>query len=489
MVKRITVAGQLLLFVVIIYFPLFLHLGNLSIRDWDEARLIANAQEMFANCDFIVTRYNGLPDLWNTKPPLMIWAQVFFLNIMGDSEITFRMPSAIAGAFTAMFILFLTIKYYKSYWFGLIITLVLITSTGYVGYHVTRTGDYDALLTLFTTISSLSIFLYTEHKKHYFLHLFFIGLILAVLTKSIQGLIFVPGIFIYIIVTRNLKNLLTNKWLYINSVVFLLVIGGYYLYRESLNPGYLEAVWFNELGGRYLNTIEYHNHPFNYYFKLLYESQFSLWIAFYFIGFALAFTFEDKRITRLVIYSAFLSIFYLVVISLSKTKLAWYTAPAFPLLAVVCGAGIYRIYLFINNAHISYKEYKLNKLIAFLMLVMFFYTPYNLIFDTVYKPKDKDGALYFYSLNNYLQNAANSDKNLKGYSIITEEYSVHLKYYVKKLRAKGSNIRFKKVDALNAGDKVIIDRRNIAQQVETKYNANIIETYNNVTIYAIVDKK
>ena len=61
--------------------PIFGYLDSYPIRIWDEARLAINAYEMLKNGDFIVTHYDNNPDMWNTKPPLMIWCQVFFMKI------------------------------------------------------------------------------------------------------------------------------------------------------------------------------------------------------------------------------------------------------------------------------------------------------------------------------------------------------------------------------------------------------------------------
>ena len=138
----------------------------------------------------------------------------------------------------------------------MIACMVLVTANGYIHIHASRTGDYDALLALFTTLFSLSIFLYVEKRSVKYLHVFFAALTLAVLTKGVQGLLFLPAIGLYIILNKQLRELLTNKWFYIDLGIFLLVAGGYYLLREQYNPGYLQMVWENQLGGRYLDALE-----------------------------------------------------------------------------------------------------------------------------------------------------------------------------------------------------------------------------------------
>jgi len=51
---------------------LFYHLGMMPLQVWDEARLADNALEMATNGLSLITTYDGSPDHWNTKPPLVM---------------------------------------------------------------------------------------------------------------------------------------------------------------------------------------------------------------------------------------------------------------------------------------------------------------------------------------------------------------------------------------------------------------------------------
>lgn len=62
-------AGWLLLFGLIIYFPIFLHLTSLPLQIWDESRLALNSCEMLKSGNIIVTYYEGLP-ICGTRNPL-----------------------------------------------------------------------------------------------------------------------------------------------------------------------------------------------------------------------------------------------------------------------------------------------------------------------------------------------------------------------------------------------------------------------------------
>src|SRR5437016_5149435 len=126
----------LFLVLLIIGIPIFGHMDDMPIRQWDEARLANNALEMYHNSDWITTYFNGSPDMWNTKPPLMIWLQVMSMHLIGVNELAIRFPAMMAAFANCMLL----------YWFiaykigrpllGLLSVLVLITSEGFVFYHV-----------------------------------------------------------------------------------------------------------------------------------------------------------------------------------------------------------------------------------------------------------------------------------------------------------------------------------------------------------------
>jgi len=130
-----------LLALLLIGIPIFLFLGALTIRLWDESRLAINACEMFHNGNYLVPTFDGAPEMWNTKPPLMIWLQVFSMKLLGINEWAIRLPSALAALFTCIILMFVSVRYVKNFWFGFIWALVLVTSSGYIEIHAVRTGD------------------------------------------------------------------------------------------------------------------------------------------------------------------------------------------------------------------------------------------------------------------------------------------------------------------------------------------------------------
>ena len=171
MKKFVNQHGLTILLLIIMAIPLFYKLGNDPIRMWDESRLSINAYEMHTEGNWIVTRYGGKPDMWNTKPPVMIWLQAVSMKLFGANELAVRLPSALAGIITMLMLMVFAGGYFNKKVLFIIAAFILITSPGYVGHHVTRTGDYDALLVLFTTLFNLCFFIFLENYSLSLIHI------------------------------------------------------------------------------------------------------------------------------------------------------------------------------------------------------------------------------------------------------------------------------------------------------------------------------
>ena len=104
------------IFVIAVLYPLVAFLDALPIFLWDESRQAANAIEMYNNYSWVVTYYDGSPDMWNTKPPLLIWLQVLSMNIMGCTVAALRTPSVLAAFATTLSLFFFIKKETGNIW-------------------------------------------------------------------------------------------------------------------------------------------------------------------------------------------------------------------------------------------------------------------------------------------------------------------------------------------------------------------------------------
>ena len=102
LLSRSTYGFTLFLLLGLAFFALFFRLSSPPMQRWDEARLALNAVEMSHDHQWLVTKHDGQPDLWNTKPPLMIWLQVLSMQALGYSELAVRLPAALAALATVL---------------------------------------------------------------------------------------------------------------------------------------------------------------------------------------------------------------------------------------------------------------------------------------------------------------------------------------------------------------------------------------------------
>ncbi len=479
--RSFKIAGYLL-YILLVSVPLFLHLDQHPLRLWDESRNAKNALEMYENGNFLVTHYEGAPEMWNTKPPLLIWLQVVFFHLLGPGELALRLPSALAGLGVCILLLAFSMHYLKSRFFAFITSIILITSIGFTQFHVTRTGDYDSLLVFFMSAYAFAFFAYTEsgNKKH--LNAFFLFLTLAVFTKSIQAFLFLPALALYAFIYH--KHLLfLSKKVILPAFLFILSVGAYYLLREKYNPGYLLAVWDNELGGRYLKANENHGGEFLFYFRMLYNHHFSFWFWFFISGvFCLVLPIKQE-LKRIGLFSLLIALSYWLIVSLSQTKLEWYEAPLFPFMSLLAAIPLYLVSTIIIN-YFNYK--KTGHLICSILLIVFFFKPYSKAIN-----RSNNSAPFVWESGIYetayvLQETLRDENEVPDYHICFEGYHAHLTFYTYLISKRGTEIKSIKKESLNQGARVWVSQSDVKKYIELNYEVQVLDTYLGATKYEVL---
>lgn len=480
--------SKYILLAAILYMPLFGHLGSKPIRLWDESRLFMNAYEMIQDHDILVTHFEGQPDMWNTKPPLLIWMQVLSMKLFGLNETAFRIPSALAALFTCILLLWFSVRYLEKPWLGIISAIILMTSTGYVQDHVSRTGDYDCLLTFFLFFSCLHFYLFTEsgHKKN--LYLFFAGTTLAILTKGVAGFFFVPSLAIYTIIRRKTGMLVLNRHFYAGLSGLALVIAGYYLLRESQNPGYLSAVFQNELGNRFLNTIENHQGDFWFYYDALTGESFAPWYVLIPAGILCVFFMKDQRLKRISLLLVILMVVYFVLISLAQTKIIWYAAPLYPVISMLAGIVIYFVFQFLTENRQLQQSFSYN-IIPGIFLYFIFITPIQKITMATYDPQELPAEKEYYEISYYLREALHGKQNMNQVYILFDGVNTHLMPYILRLREKGIVTGFADIKNPPVHTTVITNQESIKNLIASEYNTVILDYWGNIIRYRIESHK
>jgi 4-amino-4-deoxy-L-arabinose transferase-like glycosyltransferase len=451
-------------------FVFFLHMGSFAVIMWDESRNAINALEMLQNHNYIVTYFEGKPDLWNTKPPLLIWLIVISMKIFGSTEFALRLPSALSGLATTFIIFFFIKNELKSTLAGLFSALILITTSGYICEHISRTGDYDATLILFTTSFILAFykFMYadTEKTRGRSYWIFTICIILAVLTKSVAGLLMIPGALLYLVINKKVMLLINLRTLF-SILLFILMVPGYYLLNEHFNPGYIKAFLENDFG-RLSTTLSGHLHPFDFYWQNLIDKRLYPYNTIFVICLTAILFCKNLIIRRLTRYFLLPSIIYFLIISTSKTKLTWYDAQIFPILAMIMGMGIYTIYNFIFS---GFKEYTISKKIICVVIFttsIFIYPYKNIIKWVTTEPSETSWVQLRYG--DFMKMIYKSHQGFNSYKIINRDYNPHLTFYTTTLKEKGVNTKvISENDPIQLGDTLLACIDDVKQKIEDKY--------------------
>lgn len=464
-------------------FLLFGHIEKLPLRQYDEARQAINAMEMVQSGNLLVTTYDGEPETWNTKPPLLLWLQAACMIVLGPTELAVRLPSALAALMTGLMLWYFAKRKLQHEYLGLLAAAVLFTTAGYVRLHGTRTGDFDALLTLFTTWAGLSLWQYGEEHQRRHLIKFFAALALGVLTKGIAALLFAPAYLIFLIAGKQLFPLLRERAIYLGLVGFLIIVGGYYMLRNNLQPGYLAAVVQNELGGRFAQTTEGHAAGFGYYFQLLITDHFFPWIWLLPSGLLLITFSKESRLKHLWKYAFLLSLTQLLVISSSGTKLEWYAMPVYPWLAFMTASGMFYTGQLLYEGRIFSRGF--TSAIIILSLGIVFYPAFHRVKSTSYRPQEEEWDESNYAICYYLRDVLEGKRELPAHQLVHWGYDAHARYYAMRCTEQGHELKIVKQDELSAGDKVLICHPEMEAYLTAHYHCTVEPIIKNVKTYII----
>lgn len=311
---------------------------------WDESRVASNALEMSRTGFSLITTYQFKPDLWNTKPPLLIWLIAGSIRLFGPSEWAVRLPSYLASLATVALVMRFAWRLTGSTFVTVCAVALLALSSGFFGRHAGQSADYEMLLCLFSTAYVLALFELAHSARPKPWRILACALLVAgaCLTKGVAGLIPGFGAALYVIARGRWPRLFKTPWYAVGGLVFALLVGGFYLLRERASPGYLAAVQEWELGGRFLHGMKGHVESPVYYLI-------ALWQLFAFgpaLLALLAIPWLGRPRTKssvFLVYGGFVSVAMLVVLSLSQTKIFWYAVPLYPVLSIMMAIVFERI--------------------------------------------------------------------------------------------------------------------------------------------------
>ena len=480
----------LIIIIIALIIPVFGHLDSLPLFEWDESRLAISAFELLSGrTNPLIPTFDFEPDMWSTKPPLMIWMQALSMKLFGINELAVRLPSALAGIFTCFFIYWIAGRKLGHPWVGILACLVLITSQGFTGSHSVRTGDYDALLSLLTTIHCGLFFLFLRKRDNKYIYLSMLAMALAVWTKGVAALLFTPALVIFVLVDKGNYWIFRSTHFYTAALSGLLVAISYYLIREQFNPGYLQAIWINELGGRYGTVIENHSGPWYYYLDFMIRERFTYWLFVVPLGIYAGLRASDKELRKLTLYATILVIVFLAILSGAGSKLFWYDMPAYPWLSILVAQFIYAVFGRVTVHGNDRQSNKLNFLPVALLIFVFFF-PYKSAFVNGVEPKDDSYTDKAY-MGYLLKHGREGKIDVRGYKLLWDDHAQNLIWYYKTMKEEFALKQFPTWESnwnIYPGDKVAVYSNATRDWVaKTRKDLVRVQEYHGVTIDKVAE--
>jgi len=338
-----------LFLILLLSFPfIFWGVGAISLLDPDEGMYGAIAREMAEKGDWITPHFDGVRYL--EKPPLYFWLTALTISLVGPSEWTVRLWSALPALGTALLVWRMGRLLYGGA-SGLLSAIILLTSVGVFRY--TRVAATDSLL-VFSLTLSLYGFVRTILSQSSIVNgqwsgpmLFYLGMALGVLSKGLIGALFpllIAGLYFWFSGERISWNRIHFKWGLLLVVVLILP---WHLLVAWKNPGFLQFYFVDNQFLRFLSDrafIEDDVSVGSFAFLGLAFVWFFPWSLFLWgtwrhglLNAGLAATPED-RLHLVVGLWAFTVIGFFFI---SPSRLEHYILPALPPLSLVVGASWY----------------------------------------------------------------------------------------------------------------------------------------------------
>jgi len=322
----------------------FWRLGEAPLLEPDEGRYTEIPREMLASGDLVTPRLNGV--LYFEKPPLYYWLNAAAIRVLGLTEFSARVWSAVFGLLGVLVTWRLGVEVG-----GRRAGLVAAAALGTFPLYVTlgRLATLDMTLTFFLTVTLACFWFAHENgeprRAGLWWHASFLAAALAVLAKGLIGVV-LPGavVVLYLLATGRSRVLARVPWL-TGIPLFLAVAAPWHALAAARNPDFLWFYFIHEHVLRYATPIAERHEPF-WYFAAVLVLGCAPWSGLFPSALRLVRWHEVKRglaerpaVTFLLLWSGFVFVFF----SISQSKLIPYILPALPPLAVLVGVLMARL--------------------------------------------------------------------------------------------------------------------------------------------------
>lgn len=335
----------LILLMIFVSFFYLWNLGHLPITAYDESIYAQVTRDTMESGQILTLKH--FDQNWFEKPPLYFWLSMPLLKIFGDTELAYRLISALS-AIAAILLCFLLVKKLTNKAYLALLSAFVLSVMPFF-YITSRQVRLDTPLSaLMLAAVYLLVLGWRQNKK-----LIYVMPIIALgfLLKSLAVLVVIPILFIFSFVYKK-WSWLKNKWFWYGLPIALTIVLPWHIHQY--------ITWGNDFLQKYIawNIVSRVNEGFNIeekvnhleYFNKLWNFVQPWWQVFLLaiiIFFILNRFTKDKNTARLFWSSLITIVFGILFFSFSKTKITTYLIPIFPYLAIAIALGFY---ILINKA-------------------------------------------------------------------------------------------------------------------------------------------
>ena len=313
-------------------FLYFFRLGQLPLKDFDEAFYAGGAREMLARHEFLTPYLNGVPLL--LKPILVYWLIAASFHLFGICEFAARFWSALSATGVVLIVYAFGGRQVNQR-AGFLAALMLAISYQWVDEG--RDASIDMPLTLLLTAALVILFLALQRpaRQSGSAVLWAYPLLgLACLAKGPAPVaVCVAGLLVYLLAVGQMDGIARRLRPLPGLALFLLTALPWYVAEEIRQPAFLSTFLVREHLGHMVGDFAGTSPPWGH-LQNTFEFFFPWSLL---LPAALIRLSGGWRRPGVMSFVAYLSIVIIGLFSLGEAKLAHYIAPAFPFLALLVG--------------------------------------------------------------------------------------------------------------------------------------------------------
>src|SRR5579862_3840646 len=240
-------------------FLFFYGIAQFGLIGADEPRYAQVAHEMLERRDWITPTLGGQP--WLEKPPLYYWQAIIAYKILGVSDFTARLPSALDATLLVLAIYFFLRRIRPGS--ELDGALIVASCAGIIGY--ARAASTDMPLAATFSIAMLAWWLWHEKGSNLYLLFFYVFMALGTLAKGpVAPFLALLVIASYAGAVREWR-IIFRTLSFPGILLFCLIALPWYFLVQMRNPEFFREFVVNQNLGRFSQNLYHHTQPFWYY--------------------------------------------------------------------------------------------------------------------------------------------------------------------------------------------------------------------------------